>query len=68
MVLTPSDAVYRELLQTRGRFGDAFAEQDLLNRAFPGWQKLPARCNWLHYNENRPTALVDDDVYAVHKP
>lgn len=68
MVLTPSDDVYRELIEAPGHPGDKFGDQDILNRVFRRWQKLPARCNWLYYNENRPAALVDNAVFAVHKP
>lgn len=68
MVLTPSKRMYNALLEGKSLNNDAYVDQDVLNRAFPGWQKLPARCNWLLYKQNRPTALTDEDVFAVHKP
>jgi len=66
MVLAPSKAVYADLMRTRPSPGK-FAEQDTLNRYFSGkWQKLPRECNWLHSHENRPLALTDAGVFAVH--
>ena len=65
-VATPSRAEYRGL-RARGADGRTFAEQDVLNDHFAGrWQKLPKECNWLHYEENRRTALTDEEVMMVH--
>ena len=65
-VATPSRAEYRGL-RARGADGRTFAEQDVLNDHFAGrWQKLPKECNWLHYAENRRTALTDEEVMMVH--
>ncbi len=66
LIITPNRAEYNAL-RGKSPSGKTFPDQDVLNEHFANrWQKLPKECNWLNHEENRPSALTDTDVWAVH--